>query len=105
MNPNTKKYLIIGAVAILSFLAIKKWLKSTPKPSQEPNAIQSNVIEPSGVPNKDKFLSKGATGLEVMLLQKQLGNLDVDGIFGDKTEARLKKVKGLSLITLNQLNK
>jgi hypothetical protein len=40
-----------------------------------------------------------------MLLQKELGNLAVDGIFGVKTQARLKELKGVSLITLNQLNK
>ncbi|WP_347066022.1 hypothetical protein [Flavobacterium sp. WV_118_3] len=37
------------------------------------------------------------------LKQQRLGGLAVDGIFGPKTEARLKAVKGVTQITLAQL--
>jgi hypothetical protein len=98
MNTKTRKYVLIGgAVLVALYVFNKKSFKGT---SQDPN-----IDEPSAVADKDKYLSLGSTGLEVMLLQKELGNLAVDGIFGVKTQARLKELKGVSLITLNQLNK
>ena len=42
-------------------------------------------------------------GLEVGLLQKKLGGLVVDGVFGQKTEDKLMQVKGVKEITLNDL--
>ena len=51
--------------------------------------------------NNDLKLSKGMRGLEVGLLQKKLGGLVVDGIFGQKTEDKLMQVKGVKEITLN----
>lgn len=100
MNTKTRKYVLIGGAVLVALYIINKSLKSATKSSQDPN-----IDEPSAVADKDKYLSLGSTGLEVMLLQEQLGNLVVDGIFGVKTQARLKDVTGLSLITLNQLNK
>lgn len=98
MNAKTLKYVLIGGgVLVALYIFNKKSFKGT---SQD-----ANIDEPSAVADKDKYLSLGSTGLEVMLLQKELGNLAVDGIFGVKTQARLKEVKGISLITLNQLNK
>lgn len=52
--------------------------KSTPAP------------KPSGKLNLTRLLKKGSTGTAVKNLQKALGGLTVDGIFGVKTEAKVK---------------
>lgn len=52
----------------------------------------------------DKILKKGSMGVEVAVLQRALKQLKDDGDFGALTEARLKKVTGLTQITLNQYN-
>jgi len=48
-------------------------------------------------------LEKGSRGKEVEELQKKLGNLVVDGIFGSKTEARLKEVYQVDKTRLSDL--
>ena len=46
--------------------------------------------KPSGKLNLTRLLKVGSTGTAVKNLQKALGGLDVDGIFGKKTEAKVK---------------
>lgn len=107
MNPITKKYLIIGGVALVIIVAINKWLKSMPK------AINSDAY--AGL-NMDMVLSKGSTGDEVSELQRVLinqygadlgysgGNKDgIDGQFGSMTEKALLDAKGVKEISLKQL--
>lgn len=52
--------------------------------------------------DSNKVLKKGVSGAEVKELQRLLGGLTVDGAFGSNTENRLKTVKGVTQITLNQ---
>lgn len=52
----------------------------------------------------NKILKKGSKGIEVIILQKALKQLVVDGDFGNKTEARLKNVVGVKEISLNKYN-
>jgi hypothetical protein len=53
----------------------------------------------------NKVLAKGSTGEEVKSLQRGLkGGLKVDGIFGDKTEARLKAITGVTSTSIRQYN-
>lgn len=103
MNTKTRKYVLIGGAVLIALYIFNK--KNFKGKSNSTSSSEENMDDPSAVADKDKYLSLGSTGLEVMELQKKLGNLVVDGIFGLKTQARLKDVTGLSLITLNQLNK
>jgi hypothetical protein len=107
MKENTKKYLIIGGVALVIVLILNKWLKSMPKP------INSDAY--AGL-ELDKVLSKGSTGDEIFELQRILVNqygadlgftgFDKDGIdgeFGGMTEKALLDAKGVKQITLRQI--
>jgi hypothetical protein len=107
MKENTKKYLIIGGVALVIVLVLNKWLKSMPKP------INSDAY--AGL-ELDKVLSKGSTGDEIFELQRILVNqygadlgftgFDKDGIdgeFGGMTEKALLDAKGVKQITLRQI--
>lgn len=53
----------------------------------------------------NKVLSKGSKGDEVKSLQKGLGGgVKVDGDFGEKTEARLKKLTGKTSMSIREYN-
>ena len=94
LDSTPKKLIVAGALVVVGYLMIAKYLKSLPKPVNPDLPAE---------PKNDLKLSKGMRGLEVGLLQKKLGGLVVDGIFGEKTEKRLVEVKGVKEITLNDL--
>ena len=107
MKEQSKKYWIIGSIALVVVLALNKWIKSMPKPI--------NSEEYSGV-NLDEVLSKGSTGAEVIKLQEILVNQygadlgftgverdGIDGEFGSLTEKALFDAKGVKKISLKQL--
>ncbi|MEO4005790.1 hypothetical protein [Flavobacterium sp. CAU 1735] len=74
------------------------WLytkNSTPQP-----VVSDVVLSPQL--DYNKVLKYGVRGEEVKELQQRLGGLVVDGIFGTKTQSRLKSVKNVIEITLNQ---
>lgn len=109
MNPITKKYLIIGGVALLIIVAINKWLKSMP------TSINADAY--AGL-DLNTVLSKGSTGDEVSTLQKLLidkynadlgfsgANKDgVDGEFGGMTEKALLEAKNVKEISLKEFLK
>lgn len=53
----------------------------------------------------NKVLSKGSKGDEVKSLQKAIGGgVKVDGDFGEKTEARLKKLTGKTSMSIREYN-
>jgi hypothetical protein len=54
--------------------------------------------------NWNKVLKKGSTGNEVKVLQRALKQVDVNGNFDKKTEERLKKVVGLTQVSLSIYN-
>ena len=108
LDPQQKKYLIIGGAILLGIYAVNLWLKSLPKAL--PADLQSSDLD------KSKLLKKGSKGAEVVELQKLLlkdysanlgeGGINkngVDGDFGSLTENALKKAKGVTEITLNDL--
>ena len=70
------------------------------------STIAEEVPADSTIPfDVNKVLSKGSTGEEVKSLQKGLkGGLVADGIFGDKTEARLKAITGGTSTSIRQYN-
>ena len=107
MKENSKKYWIIGTIAVVVFIGLKKWLKSLPKPINSDEFVGLDM---------DKVLSKGSTGDEVYELQRILVNqygadlgftgFDKDGIdgqFGSMTEKALLNSKGVKQISLRQL--
>lgn len=102
MITKTQKYALIGGAVLIVLYIINKSLKN--KKSSELTEIETETYIPSTLIDENKVLSKGSTGIEVEKLQEKLGNLVVDGIFGVKTDARLKAVKGVNKITLRELN-
>ena len=73
-----KKVGRLHAEGILKFLG-KKPIKSKPsKPAPKPTPKSSNLVR------------RGDRGKEVKKIQRALGGLAVDGIFGPRTEARVK---------------
>lgn len=92
LDSKSKKLIVAGAIVVIGYLMVSKYLHSLPKPVNPDLPVEAN---------KDLKLSKGMRGLEVGLLQKKLGGLLVDGIFGQKTEDKLMQVKGVKEISLN----
>lgn len=74
------------------------WLYNKSKPVSTVN----DVVLPPQL-DYNKVLKYGVRGDEVKELQQRLGGLVVDGIFGTKTQARLKAIKGVLETTLNQM--
>ena len=99
LDKKKKVILVSVGVILLGAYLINKWLKNMPK-ATNPDLPPVKT----GLADNNKPLFLGSKGLEVGLLQKKLGNLVVDGVFGVKTQARLKEVKGVDQITLNELN-
>lgn len=99
MQKNHKYLLLAAGFVVVGILLVDKWLHSLPKPVN-PDFAQ----EKPQIADRNKKLSKGSRGLEVGLLQNKLGGLMIDGIFGDKTEARLKEVKGVTSISLGEFD-
>lgn len=94
LDSTPKKLVVAGALVVIGAILIGKWLHSLPKPVNPDLPAEAN---------NDLKLSKGMRGLEVGLLQKKLGGLVVDGIFGQKTEDKLMQVKGVKEISLKEL--
>ena len=92
LDSTSKKLMVAGALVVIGYLMVSKYLHNLPKPVNPDLPAEAN---------KDLKLSKGMRGLEVGLLQKKLGGLLVDGIFGQKTEDKLMQVKGVKEISLN----
>jgi hypothetical protein len=107
MNPSSKKYLIIGGIALAVAWGINKYLKGLPKP------INSDAY--AGL-NLDMVLSKGSKGSEVAELQRILVNQygadlgftgaekdGIDGEFGAMTEKALLDAKNVKQISLKKI--
>lgn len=101
-------YLVLGALAVYF---IYKFFKKTKKDELEPEIAtqteglkQPNQTAKPPRANYDLKVKKGDKGLEVGILQKSLKGLDVDGNFGEGTEARLFEVTGTKSTTLNEFN-
>ena len=68
-------------------------------------SINSIKASKSSSIDKNKILKEGSSGEEVVFLQKLLGKLNTDGIFGPATKSRLKDIFKLDSITLNLYDK
>lgn len=90
-------YIFIGTVAVG---CLGWWVYSKSK-AKKSNA--NDTVLPGSQLDYNKVLKYGVRGQEVSELQQRLGGIALDGIFGPKTEARLKAVKGVIQITLGQM--
>jgi hypothetical protein len=104
-DKKTLKYVGYGILTIVAAVVGYK-LFSSPTNSNSNDEINTPIVDET-IPiaptiDKNKKLSKGSTGLEVKELQKLMGNLTADGIFGSQTETRLLKLKGVKSISINQ---
>ena len=113
-----KKYAVYIILILVILVVLKwEWIKSKlPAPVQNilPGGIsQTDSPDMSGTPGFNagldykKILKHGVTGPEVETLQSWLNlyageSLQVDGIFGSKTETALMKHTGLKTITLEK---
>lgn len=97
MTNNTK--IIIASVA---FIGLGFYLMNKQKKA---DMSDSKVADPSATLDLKKVLSKGTVSPEVGELQRNLGKLVVDDIFGVLTQARLKAVTGKTSITLEEYYK
>lgn len=104
-DKKTLKYAAIGILTIGLGYLVYKLAKGSPEAAANDEIGSQVVDETTPLPpsiNKDKVVSKGSTGLEVKELQKLMGNLTADGVFGSKTEAKLIQLKGVKSISINQ---
>lgn len=94
---NRSKVVLVSAGLVLLgvILVYKQYKASKPK---EDNA---NGDAPT---DWNKILKIGSKGKEVTILQTALKQLKADGDFGQLTEARLKKVMGVTQVSLNGYN-
>lgn len=75
--------------------------KTTPSPSEAPGPtppIDGGTLDTS------KILGVGSRGAEVRQLQRELGGIAVDGIFGNETLTALKRRKGVERISLTMFD-
>lgn len=99
MNTKKKALIVSGLLVAVGGYYIYKNMTSKPNVAEE---VAPNTTTPFDV---NKVLSKGSQGDEVKSLQKGLnGGIKVDGDFGDKTEARLKKLTGKTSMSIKEYN-
>jgi hypothetical protein len=100
-----KKQIIMFASVGLILLGVYLFYKQGKAEAVSPEQSDSeeNQEEPAKA-DWNKVLKRGSQGIEVEILQKALKQLDVDGDFGEKTEARLKSVTGVTQTSLNKYN-
>ena len=101
-----KKKLLIGSGLLIAVGGYYIYKNMTAKPivAEEvtPNTISPDTTTPFDI---NKVLSRGSKGDEVKSLQKAIGGgVKVDGDFGEKTEARLKKLTGKTSMSIREYN-
>ena len=117
-----KKPLIAGTILVILLLGYffrDKWMGAFRKDAPTPNTTPTNTNNSGGgsssAINRDTILKKGDRGASVSELQSLMNEelkertptllsfLVVDGIFGDKTEARVEDFTNRSSISINEL--
>jgi response regulator of citrate/malate metabolism len=95
-------FVSVGLIGLGLYFFYKQ--SKQPKLAEEPSENSNENNTQTTKSDFDKVLKRGSKGIEVEILQKALRQLDVDGDFGALTEARLKKVMGISQTSINQYN-
>ena len=99
-----KKKLLIGSGLLIAVGGYYIYKNMTAKP------IVAEEVAPDTSPNTttpfdvNKVLSRGSKGDEVKSLQTGIAYVKVDGDFGEKTEARLKKLTGKTSMSIREYN-
>ena len=99
-----KKKLLIGSGLLIAVGGYYIYKNMTAKP------IVAEEVAPDTSPNTttpfdvNKVLSRGSKGDEVKSLQTGIAYVKVDGDFGEKTEARLKKHTGKTSMSIREYN-
>lgn len=101
MNNSTKVKIVSAGLIILGLYYFYKQKKQNAELAKEEINTDTTAVKADW----NKVLKKGSVGREVEVLQTALKTLVVDGNFGDKTEARLKKVMNVTETSINQYNK
>jgi response regulator of citrate/malate metabolism len=102
MSNNQKVIAVSAGLIILGLYYFYKQKKQGAEPAKDDT--NSETATQLVKADWDKVLKKGSKGIEVETLQKALKQLTSDGDFGALTEARLKKVMGISQTSINQYN-
>jgi len=99
MDTKKKALIVSGLLVAIGGYYIYKNMTAKPIVAEE---IAPDTTTPFDI---NKVLSKGSKGDEVKSLQKGLGGgVKVDGDFGEKTEARLKKLTGKISMSIKEYN-
>lgn len=99
MDKKRKALIVSGLLVAVGGYYIYKNMTAKPIVAEE---VALDTTTPFDV---NKVLSKGSKGDEVKSLQKGLGGgVKVDGDFGEKTEARLKKLTGKTSMSIREYN-
>ena len=121
MKRNTKIYIFIAIILIAVIILYFVFRKKADKPDllTTSTTTSGTVVAPFNVStcnfmldsslNWNKTLNKGVNSCESARLQYELNKLSdfpyaslvVDGYFGTNTEAKLKRLKGVTTTTLN----
>jgi hypothetical protein len=109
----TLKILLISVPIIGIAYYINKKLKgkstenidSSASSSTDSAEKEEKKSNPAITIDRNKTLKVGMISPEVKVIQKALGKLDVDGVFGKGTASRLFDVLRLSEISINEYNK
>jgi hypothetical protein len=102
MNNSTKVKIVSAGLIVLGLYYFYKQKKQNAELAKEEMNTDTTVPVKA---DWNKVLKKGSVGREVEVLQTALKTLVVDGNFGDKTEARLKKVMNVTQTSINEYNK
>jgi hypothetical protein len=102
MSKNQKiLFVSVGLIGLGLYLFYKQGKQDSELAKESESDSNTDVSRKA---DYDKILKKGSKGVEVGILQRALKQLKDDEDFGALTESRLKKVTGLTEITLNQYN-
>jgi hypothetical protein len=105
MKTENKDLIVGGAILVIGgiiyYFSNKKEeiVEEIPADIPVPNVIKPVVL------NRNLLLKVGARGKEVVELQRLLGGLTTDGVFGNGTKNKLFETKGIYETTLNQYAK
>lgn len=101
MKIDTKVKIVSAGLILLGLYYFYKQRKQNAEVAiEQDDSVESKDLKP----DYDKVLKKGSLGKEVEILQTALKTLVADGNFGNLTEARLKRVMGVTETSLNKYN-
>ena len=102
MDKKKKILIVSGLLVAVGGYYIYKNMTAKPIVAEE---VAPDLTPDTTTPfDVNKVLSKGSKGDEVKSLQTGIKEVKVDGDFGEKTEARLKKLTGKTSMSIKEYN-